>query len=108
MTPDLLPCPWCKEVPKCYPSHRKFDDHGSFEAIECANEKCPVGPGIDYLSWPEAVETWNTRADITPHHAAQLLLSYLENDNDKRQSIDPSGHCVKLIHGLRAIAEENK
>lgn len=44
----------------------------------------------------------------TPHHAAQLLLSYLEKDNDKRQLIDPSGHCVKLIHGLRAIAEEGK
>lgn len=44
----------------------------------------------------------------TPHHAAQLLLSYIENNNDKRQQIDPSGHCVKLIHGLRAIAEEGQ
>lgn len=42
----------------------------------------------------------------TPQHAAQLLLSHIENNNDIRQSIDPSGHCVKLIHGLRAIAEE--
>lgn len=96
MTPDLLPCPFCggKGIPQL---------SAEMPFVYC--ESCESnGPECD--SHLSAVTWWNIRADPTPHHAAQLLLSYL--DNDKRQSIDPSGHCVKLIHGLRAIAEENK
>lgn len=106
MTPDLLPCPFCGGEAIYDEPHP--DDGDYVHEVGCETIGCRILPKSVQVSEECAVATWNTRADITPHHAAQLLLSYLEKDNDKRQSIDPSGHCVKLIHGLRAIAEENK
>ena len=60
---SLASCPWCQMPPRSYPSATQADHNGSFEAIACVNERCPVQPALaDYLPWEQAVQVWNSGA----------------------------------------------
>ena len=54
--PELLPCPFCGEMPKIDP----IDD--GFHMIICESETCGMQPGVAGKT-DTVIAAWNTRAD---------------------------------------------
>lgn len=89
LEPELLPCPFCDEVPTMQ-SHTQEDemDEGRYVFfVECGNGKCPMGlvsTGGPYRSEADAAKPWNSRvsvggvvATVAPE-ADRIILSALK------------------------------
>lgn len=68
MSRELLPCPWCGEIPIQGPWKAAISDISPDAwAIECSGalNKCPVNPAVSDFERERAIEAWNTRAPMS-------------------------------------------
>lgn len=68
IAPELKPCPFCGHHPRMLITAPSI--YGN--EIECTNGNCPSEPHVRKDTPDEAIEAWNTRADLHEATKAQL------------------------------------
>ncbi len=72
MTDQLLPCPWCGELPDWFTERSTF--------LVCIKGECPVNPMVTgKKTRKESIEAWNTRNGLTPEQMCDRLLGHHPN-----------------------------
>lgn len=60
MMSELLPCPFCGEMPSLHAAQVIIDGDCP-ESIDCENDFCDEQPSTGYMSIKDAVKRWNER-----------------------------------------------
>lgn len=99
--PELKPCPFCGHHPRMLITVPSI--YGN--EIECTNGNCPSEPHVRKDTPDEAIEAWNTRADLHDDIKAQLDTQKKRADAFAEFWRQAQAQLEKTVEALKRIRD---